>query len=88
MRKHTVTFCAGLTAACALMGSQAWAESGKRVAFLDGPVADKYIGGMTRSFTDTAKAAGLDVSMVQSPFDRCSRTTPLPRKSTPSSSWS
>jgi ribose transport system substrate-binding protein len=69
MRKHTVTFCAGLTAACALMGSQAWAESGKRVAFLDGPVADKYIGGMTRSFTDTAKAAGLDVSIVQSPFD-------------------
>ncbi len=69
MKKHTVTLCAGLTAACALLGSQAWAEGGKRVAFLDGPVADKYIGGMTRSFTDTAKAAGLDVSVVQSPFD-------------------
>jgi ABC-type sugar transport system substrate-binding protein len=69
MRKHTVTFCAGLTAACALLGSQAWAEGGKRVAFLDGPVADKYIGGMTRSFTDTAKTAGFEVSVVQSPFD-------------------
>jgi ribose transport system substrate-binding protein len=59
----------GLTAAITSMPPQAMAEGAKRVAFLDGPIADKYIGGMTRSFTETAKADGLDVSVVQSPFD-------------------
>ena len=62
-------FCAGLTAAIGLAVPQPMAEGGKRVAFLDGPIADKYIGGMTRSFTETAKANGLDVSVVQTPFD-------------------
>jgi ribose transport system substrate-binding protein len=52
-----------------LAAPQASAEGGKRVAFLDGPIADKYIGGMTNSFNATAKAAGLEVSVVQSPFD-------------------
>ena len=69
MRSGTIAFCAGLTAAIGLAAPQALAEGGKRVAFLDGPIADKYIGGMTRSFTETAKANGLDVSVVQSPFD-------------------
>ena len=69
MRSRTIAFCAGLTAAIGLAAPQAMAEGGKRVAFLDGPIADKYIGGMTRSFTETAKANGLDVSVVQSPFD-------------------
>src|SRR5271154_2666973 len=69
MKSRTIAFCAGLTAAVGLVASQAWAEGGKRGAFLDGPIADKYIGGLTRSFTETAKANGLDVSVVQSPFD-------------------
>ena len=67
--KSSIAFCAGLMTALSLAASQAWAEGGKRVAFLDGPIADKYIGGMTRSFTETAKTLGLDVSVVQSPFD-------------------
>jgi ABC-type sugar transport system substrate-binding protein len=69
MKSPTIAVCAGLMAGLSLAGSQAWAEGGKRVAFLDGPIADKYIGGMTRSFTETAKTLGLDVSVVQSPFD-------------------
>ena len=69
MRSRSIAFCAGLVAATALAAPHASAEGGKRVAFLDGPVADKYVGGLTRSFTETAKAAGLDVSVVQSPFD-------------------
>ena len=69
MRSGTIAFCAGLIAAIGLAAPQALAEGGKRVAFLDGPIADKYIGGMTRSFNETAKANGLDVSVVQSPFD-------------------
>jgi ribose transport system substrate-binding protein len=67
--KSSIAFWAGLMTALSLAASQAWAEGGKRVAFLDGPIADKYIGGMTRSFTETAKTLGLDVSVVQSPFD-------------------
>jgi ABC-type sugar transport system substrate-binding protein len=67
--RSTIALCAGLIAAVALAAPQASAQGGKRVAFLDGPIADKYIGGMTRSFNDTAKAAGLEVSVVQSPFD-------------------
>jgi ribose transport system substrate-binding protein len=69
MGSRTIAFCAGLTAAVALAAPHASAQQGKRVAFLDGPIADKYVGGLTRSFTDTAKAAGLDVAVVQSPFD-------------------
>jgi ribose transport system substrate-binding protein len=69
MISRTIAFCIGLAAAPGLAAPQAWAEGGKRVAFLDGPIADKYIGGMTRSFTETAKANGLEVSVVQSPFD-------------------
>ena len=69
MKSPTIAVCAGLMAALSLAGPPAWAEGGKRVAFLDGPIADKYIGGMTRSFTETAKTLGLDVSVVQSPFD-------------------
>jgi len=65
MRLRTIAIVAGLVVAAA---SQAQA-AGKRVAFLDGPVADKYIGAMTNSFTEVAKAAGLDVQVVQSPFD-------------------
>jgi ribose transport system substrate-binding protein len=59
----------GFTAVVALAAPQASAQGGKRVAFLDGPIADKYIGGMTRSFTETAKSDGFNVSVVQSPFD-------------------
>ena len=55
--------------AAALLAPQYAAAQAKRVAFLDGPVADKYVGGLTRSFTETAKADGLEVSVVQSPFD-------------------
>ena len=69
MFSRRIAFGAGLAAFAALATTAAWAEGGKRVAFLDGPIADKYIGGMTRSFTETAKANGLDVSVVQSPFD-------------------
>jgi ribose transport system substrate-binding protein len=69
MKSRTIAFFVGLTAAVGLVAPQAWAEGGKRVAFLDGPTADKYVGGLTRSFTETAKANGLDVSVVQSPFD-------------------
>ena len=69
MRSRTIALCAGLAASVALAVPHASAEGAKRVAFLDGPLADKYIGGLTRSFTETAKAAGLEVSVVQSPFD-------------------
>jgi len=69
MRSQTLAVCAVFAAAAALASPQASAEGAKRVAFLDGPIADKYIGGLTRSFTETAKAAGLDVYVVQSPFD-------------------
>ncbi len=69
MRSPTIPLCAALAAAITLAAPYASAQAAKRVAFLDGPIADKYIGGLTRSFTETAKAAGLDVSVVQSPFD-------------------
>ena len=69
MKSKTIAFCAGLTAAIGLAAPHALAADAKRVAFLDGPIADKYIGGLTRSFTETAKAAGLNVAVVQSPFD-------------------
>jgi hypothetical protein len=92
MKSQTIAFCIGLAAALGLAAPQAWAEGGKRVAFLDGPIADKYIGGMTRSFTETAKANGLEVSVVQSPFDPAlssglagSRRRPWP--SCASASW-
>jgi ABC-type sugar transport system substrate-binding protein len=68
MKSRTIAFCAGLAVA-ALLAPQYAAAQGKKVSFLDGPLADKYIGGLTRSFTETAKADGLDVSVVQSPFD-------------------
>ncbi|HUZ32287.1 MAG TPA: sugar ABC transporter substrate-binding protein [Xanthobacteraceae bacterium] len=68
MKSRTIAFCAGLAAA-ALLAPQYAAAQAKRVAFLDGPIADKYIGGLTRSFTETAKANGLEVSVAQSPFD-------------------
>jgi ribose transport system substrate-binding protein len=68
MQARTIALCAGLAAATLLTPQYASAQA-KRVAFLDGPVADKYVGGLTRSFTETAKANGLDVSVVQSPFD-------------------
>src|SRR3984957_7991061 len=68
MQARTIALCASLAAAT-LLAPQCASAQGKRVAFLDGPVADKYVGGLTRSFTETAKANGLDVSVVQSPFD-------------------
>src|SRR6202161_3954749 len=68
MQSRTIALCAGLAAAT-LLAPQYAAAQGKRVVFLDGPIADKFIGGLTRSFTETAKANGLDVSVVQSPFD-------------------
>jgi ABC-type sugar transport system substrate-binding protein len=68
MKSTMAAVVAGLVGAIAL-AAPASAQKAKRVVFLDGPIADKYIGGMTRGFTDTAKAAGLDVSIVQSPFD-------------------
>jgi ribose transport system substrate-binding protein len=66
---RTIAACAALTGLLALTAPPASAEGGKRVAFLDGPIADKYIGAMTRGFMDTAKAGGLQVTLVQSPFD-------------------
>src|SRR6202046_3859949 len=68
MQARTIALCASLAAAT-LLAPQCASAQGKRVAFLDGPVADKYVGGLTRSFHETAKANGLDVSVVQSPFD-------------------
>jgi ribose transport system substrate-binding protein len=68
MKTRVFGICAGLAVAV-LVAPSAMAEGGKKVAFLDGPIADKYIGGLTRSFTETAKANGLQVSVVQSPFD-------------------
>jgi ABC-type sugar transport system substrate-binding protein len=53
----------------ALAVTQASAAGGKRIAYLDGPIADKYIGAMTRAFMDVAKPAGLEVNLQQSPFD-------------------
>ena len=69
MKSAMVAVVAGLVGAFALATPLASAEKAKRVAFLVGPIADKYIGGMSRGFTETAKAAGLDVSVLQSPFD-------------------
>lgn len=69
MGSRKTAICAGLLAASALAASSAWAQGGKHVAFLDGPIADKYVGAMTSNFTATAKAEGLQVSVVQSPFD-------------------
>jgi ABC-type sugar transport system substrate-binding protein len=68
MQSRTIAVCAALAAATLLAPQHASAQA-KRVVFLDGPIADKFIGGLTRSFTETAKANGLDVSVVQSPFD-------------------
>src|ERR1700688_4758181 len=68
MQARTIGLCAGLAAAT-LLAPQSAAAQAKRVVFLDGPIADKFIGGLTRSFTETAKANGLEVSVVQSPFD-------------------
>ena len=69
MKLRIIAACAVLATAVGLAAPHALAADAKRVAFLDGPIADKYIGGLTRSFTETAKAAGLDVAVVQSPFD-------------------
>jgi ABC-type sugar transport system substrate-binding protein len=69
MGSRTIAFCAGLTAAVAFLAPQYAAAQAKRVVFLDGPIADKYVGGLTRSLTETAKTDGFDVSVVQSPFD-------------------
>ncbi len=69
MKSVTVAVVAGLVGAFALATPLASAEKAKRVSFLVGPIADKYIGGMSRGFAETAKAAGLDVSVLQSPFD-------------------
>ena len=68
MRSPSITLSAALLSAVTFAVPHASAQ-GKRVALLDGPIADKYIGGMTRSFLERAKADGLDVSVVQSPFD-------------------
>ena len=67
MKSRTIAFCAGLAAA-ALLAPQYAAAQAKRVAFLDGPIADKYVGGLTL-LSETAKANGLEVSVSQSPFD-------------------
>ena len=71
MRGLTRTMAAGalLAAALAAIAPPAAADGGKRVAFLDGPISDKFIGAMTRGFTDTAKTADLKVTLLQSPFD-------------------
>jgi len=69
MKSRLIAICAALAAATALAAPSASAEGAKRVAFLVGPIADKYIGGLTRSFGETAKAEGLDVTVLQSPFD-------------------
>jgi ribose transport system substrate-binding protein len=66
---RTIAACAVLSGALALAAPPAAAEGGKRVAFLDGPIADKYIGAMTRGYQEQAKAAGLQVTLLQSPFD-------------------
>lgn len=55
--------------ALAVTQASAAGGSGKRIAYLDGPIADKYIGAMTRAFMDVAKPAGLEVNLQQSPFD-------------------
>ena len=68
MQSRTIAVCVALAAATLLAPQHASAQA-KQVVFLDGPIADKFIGGLTRSFTETAKANGLDVSVVQSPFD-------------------
>jgi ribose transport system substrate-binding protein len=68
MKSRTIALGAALFSALALQTPQAFAQ-GKRVTLLDGPIADKYVGAMTRSFTDEAKTGGYDVSVVQSPFD-------------------
>src|SRR6202167_6123117 len=68
MQSRTIALCAGLAAAT-LLAPQYAAAQGQRVVFLDGPIADKFIGGLTRSFTETAKANGRDGSVGQSPFD-------------------
>jgi ribose transport system substrate-binding protein len=69
MISRTIALCGALTAAVAFFAPQYASAQAKRVVFLDGPIADKYVGGLTRSFTETAKAAGLEVSVLQSPFD-------------------
>jgi ABC-type sugar transport system substrate-binding protein len=69
MGRQKIAVCAALAASVALVAPQAFAAGGKRVAFLDGPIADKYIGAMTNAFNEMAKKEGLQVSVVQSPFD-------------------
>jgi ribose transport system substrate-binding protein len=51
-----------------LLAGSAFAE-GKRVTFVDGPLSDKFIASLTKGITDPAKADGLSVNVVQSPFD-------------------
>jgi ribose transport system substrate-binding protein len=68
MKPQTVALGAALFGALALHGPQVFAQT-KHVTLLDGPIADKYVGAMTKSFTGRAKVDGFDVSVVQSPFD-------------------
>lgn len=66
--RSRLTLCAPLIAATAVTAPLP-AVAAARVALLDGPISDQFIGAMTRGFTEEAKADGLDVSIVQSPFD-------------------
>jgi ribose transport system substrate-binding protein len=68
MKSSTITFCVGLAVAAGLAAQPA-AAAGKRVAFLDGPVAEHFIGAMTASFMSTAEKEGLQVTRVETPFD-------------------
>jgi ribose transport system substrate-binding protein len=70
MRSRTIILCAALLGATAVtVPLSSGAAAGKRVALLDGPISDQFIGAMTRGFTNEAKADGLEVSVLQSPFD-------------------
>lgn len=68
MRSRPIALCAVLVAATAVTAPLP-AVAAKRVALLDGPISDQFIGAMTRGFTKEATADSLDVSVVQSPFD-------------------
>jgi ribose transport system substrate-binding protein len=69
MRVRNLALAAALLGSVVAGATEASAQGGKRVSLLDGPIADKYVGAMTKSFTDQAKTDGFDVSVVQSPFD-------------------
>jgi ribose transport system substrate-binding protein len=62
-------FAGALLIAATTLGSVAHAQDGKRIALMVGPTQDAFIGTLSKTFEDKAKAGGTDVDTFSSPFD-------------------